>query len=141
MYMNAFLLPDSVIAGKYSDYRVLSMVGRGGMGAVYRVMRVADHTVWALKEMRPTDDMRPVDDADQRRFFLQEAELLSALSHPNLPAVAEIFVHDGRPCIIMEFVSMNVFAWQTPLWQPHKSVVSVYRWPACCTICIRGRRR
>lgn len=103
--MSAFLVPDSVITGTLSDYRILSMVGRGGMGAVYRVMRLADHTIWALKEMRPTEDMRPVDDADQRRFFLQEAELLRALSHPNLPAVSEIFVHDGRPCIIMEFVA------------------------------------
>jgi tRNA A-37 threonylcarbamoyl transferase component Bud32 len=103
--MSAFLVPDSIITGTYSDYRILSMVGRGGMGAVYRVMRQVDHTMWALKEMRPTEDMRPVDDADQRRFFLQEAELLSALSHPNLPAVSEIFTYDGRPCIIMEFVT------------------------------------
>jgi serine/threonine protein kinase len=49
--MSAFLVPDSIITGTYSDYRILSMVGRGGMGAVYRVMRQVDHTIWALKEM------------------------------------------------------------------------------------------
>lgn len=103
--MSDFLSIDSVVTGTLSDYRILGLVGRGGMGAVYRVMRLADHTVWALKEMRPTEDMRPVDDADQRRLFLQEAELLRTLSHPNLPAVSEIFVQDARPSIVMEFVA------------------------------------
>lgn len=103
--MSDFLAIDTVITGTLSDYRIMGMVGRGGMGVVYRVMRLADHTVWALKEMRPTEDMRPVEESDQRRLFLQEAELLRALSHPNLPAVSEIFVHDDRPCIIMEFVA------------------------------------
>ena len=102
--MSQFLTIDSSVTGTLSDYRVLAMVGRGGMGAVYRVMRLADHTLWALKEMCPTEDMRPVEDADQRRLFLQEAELLRTLTHANLPAVSEIFVHDGRPCIVMEFV-------------------------------------
>lgn len=102
--MSQFLTIDSIVTGTLSDYRVLAMVGRGGMGAVYRVMRLADHTLWALKEMCPTEDMRPVEDADQRRLFLQEAELLRTLTHANLPAVSEIFVHDGRPCIVMEFV-------------------------------------
>ena len=83
--MSDFLAIDSVVTGTLSDYRILGLVGRGGMGAVYRVMRLADHTVWALKEMRPTEDMRPVDDADQRRLFLQEAELLRTLTHPNCP--------------------------------------------------------
>ena len=103
--MSDFLAIDTVITGTLSDYRIMGMVGRGGMGVVYRVMRLADHTVWALKEMRPTEDMRPVEESDQRRLFLQEAELLRALSHANLPAVSEIFVHDDRPCIIMEFVA------------------------------------
>ncbi len=102
--MSQFLTIDSSVTGTLSDYRVLAMVGRGGMGAVYRVMRLADHTLWALKEMCPTEDMRPVEDADQRRLFLQEAELLRTLTHANLPAVSEIFVHGGRPCIVMEFV-------------------------------------
>jgi serine/threonine-protein kinase len=70
--MSEFLAIDSVVTGTLSDYRILGMVGRGGMGAVYRVMRLADHTVWALKEMRPTEEMRPVEDADQRRLFYKK---------------------------------------------------------------------
>jgi len=70
--MSEFLAIDTIVTGTLSDYRILGMVGRGGMGAVYRVMRLADHTVWALKEMRPTEEMRPVEDADQRRLFCKK---------------------------------------------------------------------
>ena len=102
--MREYLANNSIVTGALSDYRVLAMIGRGGMGAVYRVMRMADHTVWALKELFPTEEMRPVEESDQRRLFLQEAELLRSLAHPNLPAVSEIFTHNQWPCIVMEFV-------------------------------------
>jgi serine/threonine protein kinase len=74
------------------------------MGAVYRAQRLADKTIWALKEMRPPDDISADDLADNRRMFMQEAELLSKLSHPNLPVVADFFEYQGRPVLVMEFV-------------------------------------
>lgn len=37
-------------------------------------------------------------------MFFQEAELLSQLSHPNLPVIADVFEHNGRPSLVMEFV-------------------------------------
>ena len=52
--MRDYLANNSIVTGALSDYRILAMIGRGGMGAVYRVMRMADHTVWALKELFPT---------------------------------------------------------------------------------------
>jgi serine/threonine protein kinase len=98
------LAPDTVIRGARAEYRILNLIGRGGMGAVYRAQRLADGTIWALKEMRPPDDIQSAELEENRRMFLQEAELLSKLSHPNLPVVADLFENQGRPTMVMEFV-------------------------------------
>src|SRR6266542_1443320 len=80
------------------------MIGRGGMGAVYRAQRLADGTIWALKEMRPQQDAPPGETEENRRLFEQEAELLESLRHPNLPVIADRFDYQGRPALVMEFV-------------------------------------
>ncbi len=98
------LAPETQIHGVRAEYRIIGLIGRGGMGAVYRALRLADRTIWALKEMRPPDDLSAEDLAENRRMFMQEAELLSKLSHPNLPVVADFFEHHGRPVLVMEFV-------------------------------------
>ncbi len=98
------LTPETLIQGHRAAYRIVNLIGRGGMGAVYRAQRLADSTIWALKEMRAPDDLTPDELADNRRMFLQEAELLSKLSHPNLPVVADFFEYQGRPVLVMEYV-------------------------------------
>src|SRR6188474_3065715 len=102
--MSDLLVPDTVIHGVRGDYVILGIIGRGGMGAVYRAQRQADGTIWALKEMRPPPDAPPSEVEENRKLFFQEAELLSSLSHPNLPIVADFFEHQGRPVLVMEFV-------------------------------------
>lgn len=98
------LSPDTIVRGARADYRIISLIGRGGMGAVYRAMRTADNTIWALKEMRPADDLQGPELEENRRMFIQEAELLRQLHHPNLPVVADLFENNGRPTLVMEFV-------------------------------------
>jgi hypothetical protein len=98
------LTPNAIVRGAADTYTVLNLIGRGGMGAVYRVQRASDATVWALKEMRPQGDLSPEEQADNRRLFLQEAALLRSLSFPNLPVVADLFEHEGRPTLVMEYV-------------------------------------
>ena len=60
----------------YARYTVLNLIGRGGMGAVYRVQRADDKSIWALKEMRPPPDVPPEEVAENRKLFNQEADLL-----------------------------------------------------------------
>lgn len=98
------LAPETHIRGVRAEYRIINLVGRGGMGVVYRAQRLADGTVWALKEMRPPDDIQPAELEENRRMFMQEGELLGRLSHPNLPVVADIFEYQNRPVLVMEFV-------------------------------------
>jgi serine/threonine protein kinase len=74
------------------------------MGAVYRVQRAGDNSIWALKEMRPPPDIPPEEVAENRKLFNQEADLLQKLSHPNLPLIADHFENDGRPVLVMEFI-------------------------------------
>jgi eukaryotic-like serine/threonine-protein kinase len=102
--MSDLLVPNTVIHGVRGDYIILGVIGRGGMGAVYRAQRQADGAIWALKEMRPPPDAPPNEVEENRKLFFQEAELLSQLSHPNLPIVADFFEHQGRPVLVMEFV-------------------------------------
>lgn len=98
------LAPTTVLRGTNADYQILSLIGRGGMGAVYRAQRLADGTLWALKEMRPLPDTPPEEITENRRLFLQEAELMRSLSHPNVPVVADTFDYEGRPVLVMEYV-------------------------------------
>src|ERR1051325_3206918 len=102
--MSDLLAPSTVIHGARGDYMILGVIGRGGMGAVYRAQRQADGAIWALKEMRPPPDAPPNEVEENRKLFFQESELLSSLSHPNLPVVADFFEHQGRPVLVMEFV-------------------------------------
>lgn len=102
--MSDLLAPNTIIRGARGEYRIMGVIGRGGMGAVYRAQRLADGTIWAFKEMRPPPDTAPHEIEENRRLFFQEAELLRHLSHPNLPVVADFFEHEGRPVLVMEFV-------------------------------------
>jgi hypothetical protein len=99
------LAPETVIRGSRGEYKILALIGRGGMGAVYRAQRLSDGTIWALKEMRPQQDAPPTEAEENRRLFEQEAELLEQLHHPNLPVVADRFEYQGRPTMVMEFVA------------------------------------
>jgi serine/threonine protein kinase len=98
------LATDTVVSGARGEYQILGLIGRGGMGAVYRARRMSDGTIWALKEMRPQQDVPQTEAEENRRLFEQEAALLEQLHYPNLPVVADRFEHQGRPVLVMEFV-------------------------------------
>lgn len=102
--MQDLLAPNYIVVGARDKYTILNLIGRGGMGAVYRARRASDLSLWALKEMRPSTDSTPEELIENRKLFEQEASLLSALSHPNLPMIADYFEHQSRPVLVMEFV-------------------------------------
>jgi len=99
------LTPNTLVRGTADSYTILNLVGRGGMGTVYRVRRSSDSTIWALKEMRPQSELSPEELVENRRLFLQEAALLRSLNFPNLPVVTDLFEQEGRPTLVMEFVA------------------------------------
>src|SRR5208337_2260338 len=88
----------SVIRGKY---RILSKVGQGGMGAVYKALHLAFDELRALKVIAPGI----LHDQLFVRRFRQEAVITRKLQHPNAVRVDDIDeAEDGRPFIVMEFI-------------------------------------
>ena len=85
-------------------YRVVSLIGQGGMGAVY----LTDDTRLpgrrcALKEIRLPSGMAPEAESQAREQFHREASILARLDHPNLPKVSDFFFSD-RDYLVMDFV-------------------------------------
>jgi ATP-dependent DNA helicase UvrD/PcrA len=92
---------DSIAEGtRVAHYRVIELLGAGGMGAVYKAHDEKLHRIVALK-MLPPD---AVAHEERRRRFLQEARAASALNHPHILTVYEIGEDAGRPFIVMEYV-------------------------------------
>jgi serine/threonine protein kinase len=85
---------------KLGSYEVLSLLGAGGMGEVYRARDTRLGREVAIKIL-PADRMG---DKNRRRRFVQEARSASALSHPNIVAIYEIESADGNDFIVMEYV-------------------------------------
>ena len=103
-YQTGMLPAHHVLYGETSDeYVVVRMIAKGGMGAVYRVVRTRDQTQWALKEMSESV-IEPGERQQTIAAFRQEADLLKRLDHENLPKVIDVFEGNGRQCMVMDFI-------------------------------------
>ena len=83
------------------QYDVLSLLGEGGMGTVYRIRHRHLDEIRVAKIMHQSLRGNP----ELAERFHREAKLLSGLRHPNIARVFELFVNDeGHAAIIMEWV-------------------------------------
>ncbi|MGC9357884.1 MAG: protein kinase domain-containing protein, partial [Anaerolineae bacterium] len=85
-------------------YRIVSRLGEGGMGAVYRAWDTRLNAPIALKEMRPQSGLAPQALSELREQFHQEAAVLARLNHPNLVRVSDFFDEGGNTYLVMAFV-------------------------------------
>src|SRR5437899_2682423 len=90
------LLPNTTL----SHYRIVSKVGEGGMGEVYRARDVKLGRDVAIKVL-------PVafsENSERLRRFEQEAQAAGALNHPNILSIYHIGTHQGAPYIVSELL-------------------------------------
>jgi serine/threonine-protein kinase len=90
---------DAIIGRDIGAYRVLSLLGAGGMGVVYKALDAKFSRTVAIKFLSER-----LADTDSRRRFLREAQTASSLNHPHILTVHDIGEVDGRQYLVTEFV-------------------------------------
>ena len=93
----ARFVPGTMLAGRY---RIVALIGRGGMGEVYRAEDLKLGQPVALKFL-PED---VANNADRLARFHQEVRVARQVSHPNVCRVYDIGEADGQPFLSMEYV-------------------------------------
>jgi serine/threonine protein kinase len=97
------LAPGTILRERY---KIVELVGRGGMGATYRAedLRLQGRFC-AVKEAMPDPEATPDELEQSREQFYQEASILARLDHPNLPKVSDYFSESDRDYLVMDFVA------------------------------------
>src|SRR6266849_2477869 len=94
------------IPERLGSFEVLTIVGRGGMGEVYRARDTKLKREVAIKIL-PEEFSR---DPDRVARFQREAEVLASLNHPNIAAIYDLQEAEGSRFLVLEFVEGETLA-------------------------------
>ncbi len=94
--MSETISPNTTIA----QYTIVSKIGEGGMGEVYRARDTKLGRDVAVKVLPAAFS----EDGERLRRFEQEAQAAGALNHPNILVIFHIGTHDGAPYIVSELL-------------------------------------
>src|SRR5580704_144350 len=90
--------PEGPMISQVGDYRILRVLGEGGMGTVFLAQHMAISQRVAIKSLRP----ELFQDEEARKRFVREAETLARLAHANIIRLLNYLTHEGRCFIVME---------------------------------------
>jgi serine/threonine protein kinase len=102
--------PGDLTGQQVGHYEILSRLGKGGMGIVYKARDQHLDRFVAIKVLPP----ELVADPDRKRRFAQEAKAASALNHPNIITIHDIASENGIDFIVMEYVQGKTLAQAIP---------------------------
>ena len=91
---------------KLGVYEILSLLGSGGMGEVYRARDTKLHREVALKVLPAP----MAHNAERMARFEREAQVLASLNHPNIAAIYGLEESDGASALVMELVQGRTLA-------------------------------
>jgi len=91
---------EELEAPAFPGLDIVGVLGRGGMGIVYKAIDTSDGRTVALKILSPRFASSP----EFVERFTREARALSQLSHPDIVSIERSGVHDGVPYLVMEYV-------------------------------------
>jgi len=97
---------QDVIPGTLSHYRILSKLGRGGMGEVYLAEDMKLGRKVAIKVLSPSS---VAEDRSKRRL-LREAQTAATLDHPNICTIYEVGEENGLTFIVMQYIEGETLA-------------------------------
>jgi eukaryotic-like serine/threonine-protein kinase len=96
----------TIVGTVLGSYEIGALVGRGGMGEVYRARDSRLKRTVAIKTL----PRELAQDPDRVQRFQQEAEALAALNHPNIAAIHALEEADGLRFLVLEFVEGETLA-------------------------------
>jgi serine/threonine protein kinase len=85
---------------RLGPYEILTSIGAGGMGEVYKARDTRLNRLVAIKILPPDK----VADPDRKRRFVQEAKAASGLNHPNIVTIYDVGCEGGVDYMAMELV-------------------------------------
>src|SRR6202047_1162135 len=85
---------------RVGPYEILSALGAGGMGEVYRARDTKLNRDVAIKVLLPA----VANDPDRLARFSREAQVLASLNHPNIAHIHGLEDADGTRALVMELV-------------------------------------
>jgi tRNA A-37 threonylcarbamoyl transferase component Bud32 len=84
----------------FAGYRIDELIGRGGMGMVYRATNVALNRIYALKVLAP----ELLEDERFQERFRREIRVAASLQHPNVVGIHYAGEHEGLLFLAMDYV-------------------------------------
>jgi serine/threonine protein kinase len=94
-------IPESLLGRTLGKYRVMEIIGRGGMGVVFKAWDTLEDRAKAIKTVPPEVALSPLAFDDLKR----EISLASGIVHPNVVKVLSLETQDGQYFIVMEYIS------------------------------------
>src|SRR5262245_21732644 len=86
--------------GRLGEFEVLQVVGRGGMGVVFKAFDASLHRVVAIKAMAP----QLAANTTARRRFEREGQAAAAVVHDHIVTIHQVGEANGLPIIVMQYV-------------------------------------